>query len=186
MPPRMNKHTPIRKLSLLCLLALGLALPTTAAPSPTALTAPALKLLKSQGYPVLAATYLPKGYAFDEVRYSYRTGQSPGSGPKTEIIYRCQCDQQSIIIQAGTGGFGGPGGDEEFTLSNPQLGKVTLMLFKVGGQLEIKQPYYLTSWSGKGPLYFSLLTGDGVLDNDLPPPSRAEISKVVQSLRYLK
>lgn len=151
------------------------------------LIVPQIRLLKALGSPVMVPGYLPPGYELEGLYLQY-THPGPGGGPGYELRYRCFCDGRNgmLTLRGSTGGFGGPGGDEHFAVTHPQLGKITVEYFKPGGLFpDLKQGYYLSDWVGKGPLYFSIVTGSGDLSDEAPPPSRAEISKVVQGLRYL-
>jgi hypothetical protein len=175
---------------LLCFFSLKAPPSQAAKPAPPPahqLIATQIRLLKALGSPVMVPSYVPKGYELDGLYLQY-THPGPGGGPGYELRYRCFCEGQNSMftLRGSTGGFGGPGGDEHFSVAHPQLGKITIEYFKPGGLFaDLKQGYYLSDWIGKGPLYFSLVTGSGELADESPPPSRAEVSKVVQGLRYL-
>lgn len=164
------------------------AQPAKAAAHPVhQLVPPQIRLLKALGSAVVVPTYLPKDFELDGLYLEY-THPGPGGGPGYELRYRCFCEgqNQSLIVRGSTGGFGGPGGDEHFAVKNPQLGAITVEYFKPGGLFaDLKQGYYFSDWVGKGPLYFSILTGSGNSAEEAPPPARTELIKVLQGLRYL-
>lgn len=144
------------------------------------LEAPHIRLLKALQVPVAVPGYLPKDCTLHQVTVTQAT-PGPGGGPGYEIEYFCD-NASHLTVRGASGGFGGPSGDKLETVWNPVYGKLTLMLFLPGGnQPQIKTPYYYSDWAGKGPLYYSIISGE----DESPQVSVAEAKKVLQGLKPL-
>ncbi|MGV3525227.1 MAG: hypothetical protein ACO1RX_13430 [Candidatus Sericytochromatia bacterium] len=173
----------MKRLLLLPLLSI-LFFSAAAAPAPAhRLQAAQVRLLKALQVPVMVPGYVP---AICEARRLEASYEPPGvgGGPGFELEYLClpkQGEPYAFTLRGSTGGFGGPSGDKMDSVTHPTLGKVSINLFVPGGQQAIELPYFYSDWAGKGPLYFSLSSGDDVY----PHMPLAEARKVLQSLRPL-
>lgn len=168
------------KTALSCLLLSLLALPAQATSASQVLQPAQIRLLKSLQVPVAVPGYVPADCRIHKVVAS-QSMSGPGGGPGYEIHYFCE-QSDGFTLEGASGGFGGPSGDKLETVWNPVFGKIRLNLFVVGGQFKIKSPYFFSDWTGKGPLYFSLRSGEDGGDQLSLPEAR----KVLQGLTFLK
>lgn len=141
-----------------------------------------IQTLKTLGKIVVPA-YVPPGYELRDVNIRYSIF---GKGYSLEYVCFCGGQNKTFSISGGDGGFGGPEGDETFSLDTPLFGKVTVGIFKPGGQLGNKTTTYLMMGVGKGPLFYSFSGGSQRLDDDSPSPDKADVQKIIRSLVYLK
>lgn len=171
-------------LPLLSLFLLSAAPASAAAPAPThRLQAAQVRLLKALQVPVMVPGYVPAVCEARRLEASYEP-PGVGGGPGFELEYLCfpkQGEPYAFSLRGSTGGFGGPSGDKIDSATHPTLGKISINVFLPGGQQAIELPYFYSDWVGKGPLYFSLSSGDDVY----PHMPLAEARKVLQSLRPL-
>lgn len=138
-----------------------------------------IRLLKALQVPVAVPTYLPKDCSLMGVKAT-QDAPGPGGGAGYEIEYVCPTTG-NFTVRGASGGFGGPSGDKLETVWNPVYGKITLNLFLTGGMQKLESPYFFTDWVGKGPLYYSVISGGDGLDQMALPEAR----KVLQSLKPL-
>ncbi len=161
------------------LIGIGVSAAQAASAPAHKLQAPHLRLLKALQVPIAVPGYLPKDCSLMRVLATQDT-PGPGSGPGYEIDYVCP-DTGNFTVRGATGGFGGPSGDKIESVWNPVYGKITINLFLVDGNLKIEEPYFYSDWVGKGPLYYSIISGGEGLDQMKLP----EAKKVLQSLKPL-
>jgi hypothetical protein len=141
-----------------------------------------IQTLKTFGKIVVPA-YIPPGYELRDVQIRYSV-----LGDEYSLEYVCFCEgkNKTFSISGGDGGFGGPGGDEEFSLDTSLFGAVTVDVFKPGGQFELETTVYSMMGVGKGPLFYSFKGGSQRLDDNAPSPDKADVQKIIRSLVYLK
>lgn len=163
---------------LLCFFSLSAPPGQAAKPAPPPahqLLAPQIRLLKALGSPVTVPGYVPKGYELDGLYLQY-THPGPGGGPGYELRYRCFCEGQTACSPCGAQPvvLAAPAGMTFFGFP-PPIGSDHSGVFQAwrfGLFADLKQGYYLSDWVGKGPLYFSLVTGSG----ELGAPSAAALT----------
>lgn len=164
---------------------LFLASPVNSAQGPD-LNFEQIKLLKSIGK-VAVPYYIPNGYWVGDVKVN--NGKGPG-GKSYSIQYICYCDGKGgeFLVSGANGGFGGPNGDYSFKVTNKNFGNVSVDVFLPGGEhgIELRHTKYISSELGKGPIYYFVIGGGERLDSLSPPPSKEELTKIIQSLNYLK
>lgn len=168
----------------LCLLMPLSCLSAQAAPKPVHQLQPRqIRLLKALQAPIAVPGYLPAGCELNRVSVSDRgiPPLGPGEGPAYEIVYFC-ADSVNFTIRGESSGFGGPDGDKREMVWNPVYGQIPILIFLPGGHTDTPTPFYYSDWIGKGPIYFSLISGENK-DPQLPLP---EARKVLQGLTLLK